>query len=60
MLLILSIKLQNVKIDLADVKNNQEKFKSYLGEIRKGNKKHRSKEQKNTLYNIDMLYKARN
>ena len=34
MLLILSIKLQNVKIDLADVKNNQEKFKSYLGEIK--------------------------
>ena len=60
MLLILSIKLQNVKIDLADVKNNQEKFKSYFGEIRKANKKHRSKEQKNTLYNIDMLYKARN
>ena len=53
-------KIQNVKIDLADVKNNQEKFKSYFGEIRKGNKKHRSKEQKNTLYNIDMLYKARN
>ena len=53
-------KIQNVKIDLADVKNNQEKFKSYFGEIRKGNKKYRSKEQKNTLYNIDMLYKARN
>ena len=28
---------------LADVKNNQEKFKSYLGEIKKGKK---SKEQK--------------
>ena len=27
---------------------------------RKGNKKHRSKEQKNTLYNTEMLYKARN
>ena len=45
------------KIDLSDVKNNQEKFKSYLGEIKKGKK---SKEQRNTLYNIEMLYKARN
>ena len=53
-------KIQNGEISLADVKNNQEKFKSYLGEIKKGNKKHRSKEQKNTLYNIEMLYKARN
>ena len=42
---------------LADVKNNQEKFKSYLGEIKKGKK---SKEQKNTFYNIETLYKARN
>ena len=42
-------------IDLSDVKNNQEKFKSYLGEIKKGNKKHRSNLQKNTLYNIEML-----
>ena len=53
-------KIQNGKISLEDVKNNQEKFKSYLGEIKKGNKKHRSKVQKNTLYNIEMLYKARN
>ena len=53
-------KIQNGEISLADVKNNQEKFKSYLGEIKKGNKKHRSKVQKNTLYNIEMLYKARN
>ena len=50
---------QNDEISLADVKNNQDKFKSYLGEIKKENKKHRSKEQKNTLYNIEMLYKAR-
>ena len=33
-------------VDLADAKNNQEDFKSYLGEIKKGNKKHKSKEQK--------------
>ena len=52
--------MQNVKIDPVDVKNNQVKFKSYLGEIKKGNKKHKSKEQKNTLYNVEMLYKARN
>ena len=53
-------KIRDGKIDLANVKNNQEKFKSYLGEIKKANNKHRSKEQKNTLYNIEMLYKARN
>ena len=38
---------------MAGVKNNQEKFKYYLGEIKKGSKK--SKEQKNSLYNIEML-----
>ena len=47
-------KMQNGEIGLADVENNQEKFKSYLGEIENGNKKHRSKEQKNTLYNIEI------
>ena len=52
-------KIRNGKIDVADVKNNQEKFKSYLGEIKKENKKHRSKVQKNTLHNVEMLYKAR-
>ena len=36
-------KIQNGEIRLASVKNNQEKFKSYLGEIKKGKK---SKEQK--------------
>ena len=53
-------KIRDSKTDLADVKNNQEKFKSYLGEIKKGNKKHKSKEQKNTLHNIEMPYKSRN
>ena len=33
-------KMRDGKTDLADVKNNQENFKSYLGEIKKGNKKH--------------------
>ena len=42
-------------------KNDQINFKSELGEIKKGNKKeNRSKEQQSTLYNIEMLYKARN
>ena len=49
-----------VKKDLSDVRYNQEKFKSYLGEIKKGNNKHKSKEQKSTLYNVEMLYKTRN
>ena len=39
-------KVRDGKIDLADVKNNQQRFKSYLGEIKKGSK---SNEQKNTL-----------
>ena len=53
-------KIRDGKISLTDVKNNQEKFKSYLGEIKKGNNKRKSKEQKNALYNIETLYKARN
>ena len=51
-------KIQDGKEELADVKYNQKIFKLYLGEIKKGTKK--SKEQKNTIYNIEMLYKARN
>ena len=34
-------------------------FKSNLGKIKKGNNRKRSKEQKNALYNIEILYKAR-
>ena len=48
------------KISLADVKNNQDKSKSNLGEIKRGNNKKRSKEQKSTLHNIKMLFKASN
>ena len=44
------------KISLKDVKNNQKKFKSYLGKIKK---RKWSKEQKNTMCNIEMLYKWR-
>ena len=50
-------KIRDGKKDLADVKNNQNNFKMYLGQIKKGAKK--SKEQKNTIYNIELLYKAR-
>ena len=53
-------KIKNGEIKLAEAKNDQIRFKSNLGEIKKGNNKKRSKEQKNALYNIDMLYKARN
>ena len=39
-------KIKNGEISQQDVKNNQEKLKCYLGEIKKGSKKHKSKEQK--------------
>ena len=39
-------KIRDGKIDLSDVKKSQEKFKSYLGEIKQGNEKHRPKVQK--------------
>ena len=45
--LILIDKIKNGKIKLADVKNDQIKFKSNLGKIKKG--KNKSKEQENTL-----------
>ena len=47
------------RLSLADVKNNQTKFKSDLGEIKKGNNKKRWREQKNALHKIKMFYKAR-
>ena len=53
-------KIKKGEIKLAEAINDQIRFKSNLGEIKKGNNKKRSKEQKNSLYNIDMLYKARN
>ena len=51
-------KIRDGKKDLAEIKNDRQKFKLYSGEIKKGAKK--SKEQKNTIYNIEKLYKARN
>ena len=53
-------KIKDGKINLTDAKNDQVEFKLNLSEINKENKQHRSKEQKNTLYNMEMLYKARN
>ena len=50
--------IRNGKISLADVKNNHTKFKSNLGEIKKAHK-NKSKEEKDSLYTIEMLYKAR-
>ena len=44
-------KIRNGKISLTNVKNNQEDFKSNLGEIKKGDKKKRAKkkQQKNNI-----------
>ena len=53
-------KIKNGEIKLVEAKNDQIRFKSNLEEIKKGNNKKRSKEQKNPLYNFDMLYKAGN
>ena len=39
-------KIQNGEIRLANVKNNQEKLKSYLGEIKKRKKIKRAKKKK--------------
>ena len=50
-------KIKNGKIKLADAKINQNEFKMYLGEIKKDQKI--LKKQKNTIYNIELLYKAR-
>ena len=52
-------KIREGKIKIADAKDDQIKFKPELGEIKKKQQKNRSKEQKNTLYNIKILYKAR-
>ena len=39
-------KMGDGKISLTDVKDNHEKIKSYLGEIKKGNNKRKSREPK--------------
>ena len=50
--------IRDGKKHLTDVKKNQQNFKLYWGGIKKDAKK--TKEQKNTIYNIEMLYKASN
>ena len=50
-------KIGDGKINLTDVKNNQEKFKSYLGEMKKGNNKIKPKEQKNVAYILKCFIK---
>ena len=52
-------KTKEWKISLTDIKINQAKFKSNLGEVKKAHK-NRSKELKKPLYDVEMLYKARN
>ena len=37
----------------------KKKFESYLSEIKRGNNKYKSKEQRNAIYNISMLNKSR-
>ena len=53
-------KIRGGETRLADAKNDQAKCKSSLAEIEKVNKKTYIKRENNTLYNIEMLYKARN
>ena len=48
-------KIRDGKISLTDAKYDQAEFKSDLNEIKKGNKKHKLKEQKNSLYSIQMI-----
>ena len=48
-------KIRDGKISQTDAKSDQEDFKSDLGEIKKENNMKRSKEQKYSLYNNEML-----
>ena len=52
-------KIRNDEASLTDLKSNQAKFKSNLSEVKKVHK-NRTKEQEDTLHNIEMSYKARN
>ena len=52
--------IRNSKISLTNSKNDPDKFRLNLSEIKRGNKKHKSNEQKNSIYNISMLNRARN
>ena len=48
-------KIRDGKISQTDAKSDQEDFKSDLGKRKKENNMKRSKEQKYSLYNIEML-----
>ena len=52
-------KIREGKISLTDAKNDQADFKSNLNEIKKETKNIDQKTTKNSMYNIEMLYKAR-
>ena len=52
-------KIRNDEASITDLKSKQAKFKSNLSEVKKAHK-NRTKEQEDTLYNIEMFYKARN
>ena len=48
-------KIQNGEINLANVKNNKEKFKSYFGEIKKRNKKQIKRTKKHLVQHWNAL-----
>ena len=56
-------RIRKGQIIITNSKIDQEKFRTDLSEIKRGNKKHKSNEQKkpkkNAIYKIDILYKAR-
>ena len=43
-------KIKNSEIKLAEAKNDQIRFKSYLGETKKGSKKSKEQKKYNTQY----------
>ena len=52
--------IKNGERKLSVAKNDQKIFKSWLDEIKMVSMKRKSKQQKNSIHNIEMLYKARN
>ena len=52
--------IKNGEIKLSVAKNDQKIFKSRLDEIKMVSMKRKSKQQKNSRHNIEMLHKARN
>ena len=52
--------IKNGERKLSVAKNDQKIFKSRLDEIKMVSMKRKSKQQKNSIHNIEMLYEARN